>query len=508
MAPGERTPWARAHLGPRVFIGSSSEGLDVARAVSSLLSQAGFLPNLWNRGAFEAGETYMESLERVVTDSSFALLILTPDDIVESRGQRQQAARDNILFELGLFIGALGRRRALMVVQKGAELRLPSDLLGVSVVSFERLPRVSLLQTLDGPVLEIEHKIRQELSMLDSSGIEVLQIATCGVAGYLGGGTRRGVVATAVNGTDRGELFVASADESLLHSWEKAPGGAISDWSRFGENVREGPSVFTADGKTTVVYVNTGGQLCIRSQTGLSGSWGKWSRRDRSFTGPISISMTRTGPSVFAARGRSLIQVRRTVDGTWSAIRELGKAGSRITDIRSVLSSSARGEVLLRDDDGRLWHSKELEDADDWAEFVKLDGPEVTDGVMVVDNDGLTVLLAVVRGGGLVFRRQRHARGDHWGPWADVPVGLRWSGLIAASFPSGFMLLGQSPAGTLQIASLTTDLHFLDLLESDVKVTSWDICEGKGNIAYATNDGGHLLKIDTATLWPLDERNL
>jgi predicted nucleotide-binding protein len=46
----------------------------------------------------------------------FAILVLTPDDLTQSRGKQQPSPRDNVVFELGLFIGALGRDRVFMVV--------------------------------------------------------------------------------------------------------------------------------------------------------------------------------------------------------------------------------------------------------------------------------------------------------------------------------------------------------------------------------------------------------
>ncbi len=496
--------WNRASLGPRIFIGSSSESLDVARTLSSLLSKAGFLPMLWNRGVFEAGETYIESLERATRESAFALLVVTPDDMIESRGQTQQAVRDNVLFELGFFMGALGRRRTLIVAQSDAVLRIPSDLSGISMISFQRFSQVSLLQALDAPALEIEQKIQRELSLLESSRIEITQLATPGSHGYTGSVRRPGALGTAVNGTRRAELFVVSSDGGLQHSWEKTQGGPIADWSRFGDGVHDGPSVFTVDGKVTVVYTNTAGQLCIRSQTGLSGSWGKWSRLGRTFRGPVSVSMTKAGPSIFAVRsGKTIIQTRRAADGEWSVSREIGRIHTAVQNIQTLLSSSARGEVLLRDDGGGLWHAKELEAEDNWAELVKLDGPPVRDASLAVDNEGLTALLTVGSGGELLFRRQRHVRGDLWGPLAEVPGDLRWSGLSMMSCPSGFLLLGASRSGTLQIASMTAEFSVIDSLKSDQEISSWTTCEGKDSTAYATDSTGHFMRIDAAALWPV-----
>ena len=42
----------------------------------------------------------------------FAILVLTADDLVASRDVLSTAPRDNVLFELGLFMGGLGPKAA------------------------------------------------------------------------------------------------------------------------------------------------------------------------------------------------------------------------------------------------------------------------------------------------------------------------------------------------------------------------------------------------------------
>ena len=47
------------------------------------------------------------------------------------------APRDNIVFELGLFMGALGRSRTFLVQPRGAGLKVPSDLMGITPLTYE-----------------------------------------------------------------------------------------------------------------------------------------------------------------------------------------------------------------------------------------------------------------------------------------------------------------------------------------------------------------------------------
>jgi len=60
----------------------------------------------------------------------FGVFVFSSDDSVTSRGKTQRAVRDNVLFELGLFVGRLGIKRSFVVAPNDPDLRIPSDLLG------------------------------------------------------------------------------------------------------------------------------------------------------------------------------------------------------------------------------------------------------------------------------------------------------------------------------------------------------------------------------------------
>ena len=123
---------------PHVFIGSSKEALPVARALQSGLSEDKFGVQIWDQDVFQASDTAIETLEVAIMQSDFAVLVLAPDDYVISREVAQNAPRDNVLFELGLFMGALGRRRTYIVSPQDAPVKKPSDLLGVNIVPYAK----------------------------------------------------------------------------------------------------------------------------------------------------------------------------------------------------------------------------------------------------------------------------------------------------------------------------------------------------------------------------------
>lgn len=120
---------------PSVFVGSSSEGVEFARAVRAALERDAEV-TVWDEGVFQLGQTFVEALTQALSRFDFAVLVLTPDDIVQSRSLDMSGPRDNVIFELGLFMGRLGRGRTFILQQSGASLKIPSDLAGVTTAPY------------------------------------------------------------------------------------------------------------------------------------------------------------------------------------------------------------------------------------------------------------------------------------------------------------------------------------------------------------------------------------
>jgi len=121
---------------PKMFVISSSEALSVANAIRTSLEPDVF-STVWSEGVFFAGGYSLEALEKAVSESDFAIAIAQADDIIETRGTRQPTLRDNVLFELGLFMGKLGRHRALLIHPQVDGLKIPSDLQGLTLLRYE-----------------------------------------------------------------------------------------------------------------------------------------------------------------------------------------------------------------------------------------------------------------------------------------------------------------------------------------------------------------------------------
>lgn len=121
---------------PSVFICSSAENLAIAKGIQLGLEHHSSHVSVWTDQVFGASRQTMEDLERELDQADFAIALCMGEDVVRSRGAQEEAPRDNVIFELGLFMGKLGRKRTFIVCPRNVDLKLPSDLLGLNPISF------------------------------------------------------------------------------------------------------------------------------------------------------------------------------------------------------------------------------------------------------------------------------------------------------------------------------------------------------------------------------------
>lgn len=127
---------AAARERTKVFIISSVESLEVARIVQNSFAHDNFLPVLWTDGVFRVASYPMQSLIDEVTDSDFAIAIAHGDDTSSIRGKEWPVPRDNVIFELGLFMGHLGKDRAILMEPRDDGVKLPSDMTGITTIPY------------------------------------------------------------------------------------------------------------------------------------------------------------------------------------------------------------------------------------------------------------------------------------------------------------------------------------------------------------------------------------
>lgn len=152
----------------RIFIGSSVEGLGIAYSIQqNLLHDAE--TTVWDQGVFELSGTTMESLTKTLSGSDFGIFVFSPDDIIKIRGREYPSVRDNVLFEMGLFIGRLGRDRVFFILPDGADIHIPTDLLGITPGRYDPNRSDGSMQAATGPV---SHQIRLQIKALGSLNVE------------------------------------------------------------------------------------------------------------------------------------------------------------------------------------------------------------------------------------------------------------------------------------------------------------------------------------------------
>lgn len=148
----------------RLFIGSSVEGLNVAYAIQENL-KFNAESTIWSQGVFNLSESSLESLLTILDRCDFGVFVFTPDDYIKIRGKKDLTVRDNVLFELGLFIGRLGRTRCYIVVPDNKDFHLPTDLIGLTPAKYEAARTDNNLEAGTGSA---SNKIRENILKLGS----------------------------------------------------------------------------------------------------------------------------------------------------------------------------------------------------------------------------------------------------------------------------------------------------------------------------------------------------
>ncbi|MCG7984533.1 TIR domain-containing protein [Candidatus Thiodiazotropha endoloripes] len=121
---------------PRLFIASSGESLSIAEAVNVNLDHD-FEITIWKNGTFKLSSSLIDDLVEKSSTVDFALFIFAPDDITTIRSRKEHVVRDNVIFEMGLFIGAIGKSRSFILKPRDIEMHLPTDLLGVTPADYD-----------------------------------------------------------------------------------------------------------------------------------------------------------------------------------------------------------------------------------------------------------------------------------------------------------------------------------------------------------------------------------
>jgi hypothetical protein len=140
---------------PRIFLGSSSAQAPLLEAIKLGLDDIADV-ELWMT-TFAAGSMTLTRLVELSAEVDFAAFVFAQDDWTSSApgADPQASPRDNVVFEAGLFGGAVGMDRTFILHARGA--KLPTDLLGLTSIRY-------------GDVSEIDSIVAKLRSAIEAQG--------------------------------------------------------------------------------------------------------------------------------------------------------------------------------------------------------------------------------------------------------------------------------------------------------------------------------------------------
>jgi predicted nucleotide-binding protein len=116
---------------------AAPDALPIARAIQHGFANDPIEIVVWPDGVFRAANYTLESLEAQVDSFDFAIAVAHDDNLTGRHGTDWPSARDTISFELGLFTGRLGRARAILLEPREENVRLRSDSVGLTTVTYK-----------------------------------------------------------------------------------------------------------------------------------------------------------------------------------------------------------------------------------------------------------------------------------------------------------------------------------------------------------------------------------
>ena len=159
---------------PTLFIGCSTERLTIAYSLRDKLTDCADVIVWKEAPEFAQNDSLLGSLIKVGKIYDFAILIFGQDDCTMMGGKPYPTVRDNVLFELGLFIGQLGRERAFWLSPRGANTPvLPSDLESIVHLEYDE-PDLTNGNAVSRSLDETRDKLYQAISSVGFRTSEVV----------------------------------------------------------------------------------------------------------------------------------------------------------------------------------------------------------------------------------------------------------------------------------------------------------------------------------------------
>jgi hypothetical protein len=119
-----------------MFVGSSSEARWLIRGLSVNLDGEVEVHE-WAATRWPLSRDTLDGVEEKLDDADYAAFILSGDDLAIIRDHEVSIPRDNVVLELGMSFGRLGRDHTFILIEMGSEVHTMSDIKGITIVPFE-----------------------------------------------------------------------------------------------------------------------------------------------------------------------------------------------------------------------------------------------------------------------------------------------------------------------------------------------------------------------------------
>lgn len=174
---------------PSIFVASSRESLPIAKAIQSQLNNDANM-QIWDNGFTKPGDVLLNRLLAAPNQFDFGIFVFGPDDVATVRKNTVPIARDNVLFELGIFMGRLGVNGTFVVRNVDKEpVKLPNDLDGLIHLTYSnQSPAKAVKEACECIREKIKEKYRHQ-GWLPASVLDKINEMTRDLTSTLGSST-------------------------------------------------------------------------------------------------------------------------------------------------------------------------------------------------------------------------------------------------------------------------------------------------------------------------------
>lgn len=159
-------------LKPKIFIGSSKSGYQIAEKVKANLSSIADCYLWLDPDVWETNRSTFDNLIRMSNYFDFGVFVATSDDLTLTNDKLVIEPRDNVILEMALFLGAMGHNKSFLLVEEG--VKLPSDFNAVFMPRFDKTKDDSILTACNKYISKItEHYHLGHLSLYPTTALAI-----------------------------------------------------------------------------------------------------------------------------------------------------------------------------------------------------------------------------------------------------------------------------------------------------------------------------------------------